>query len=68
VPWYVPFVVPTATVLSAWREAAGPEPALRLQEMTLAAAAAGHEVHDYRAVRVGDLQLGSVDGAGDPGT
>ena len=43
VPWHIPFAVPTATVLSTWREAAGPAPVLRLQEMTLAAAAAGHE-------------------------
>jgi len=35
VPWPIPFAVPTATVLSTWREAAGPEPVLRLQEMTL---------------------------------
>ena len=62
VPWHIPFAVPTATVLSTWREAAGPEPVLRLQEMTLAAAAAEHEARDYRALQVGDLQLGSVDG------
>ena len=34
-PWHVPFAVPTDTVLATWREAAGPEPALRLQDMVL---------------------------------
>jgi hypothetical protein len=62
VPWHVPFAVPTATVLSTWREAIGPEPAERLQDMVLAAVAAEHEAHDYRAVRVGDLRLGAIDG------
>jgi len=63
VPWHIPFAVPTATVLSTWREAAGPEPVLRLQEMTLAAAAAGHEARDdYRAVPGLGLGVGAVDG------
>ena len=61
VPWHIPFAVPTATVLSTWRGAAGPAPVLRLQEMTLAAA--GHEARDdYRAVPGLDLDLGAVDG------
>ena len=63
VPWHVPFAVPTETVLATWRDAAGPEPVLRLQEMTLQASAAGHEEHDYRAITAGDLRLGSVDGS-----
>jgi hypothetical protein len=63
VPWHVPFAVPTGTVLATWRDAAGPEPLLRLQDMVLAASAAEHHEHDYRALSIGDLHLGSIDGS-----
>jgi hypothetical protein len=62
-PWHVPFGVPTGTVLVTWRDAAGPEPLLRLRDMVLAASGAEHEDHDYRAIEVGDLRLGSIDGS-----
>ena len=62
-PWHVPFAVPTDTVLATWRDAAGPEPVLRLQDMVLAASDAEHDDHDYRAIEVGDLRLGSIDGS-----
>ena len=62
-PWQVPFAVPTATVLATWRDAAGPEPVLRLQDMVLRASAAEHQEHGYRAIEIGDLRLGSVDGS-----
>jgi len=62
-PWHVPFGVPTDTVLATWRDAAGPEPALRLQDIVLAASDAEHQDHDYSAVRIGDLRLGSIDGS-----
>ena len=55
--------MPTETVLATWRDAAGPEPLLRLQGMALAASDAEHVDHDYRAVEVGGLQLGSIDGS-----
>ena len=63
VPWHVPFAVPRTTVLATWRDAAGPEPVLRLRDMVLAASAAEHEEHDCRAIEIGDLQLGSIDGS-----
>jgi len=62
-PWHAPFGVPTDTVLGAWRHAAGPEPLLRLRDKVLAASDAEHQVHDYRAIQVGDLRLGSIDGS-----
>jgi hypothetical protein len=63
VPWRAPFTVPGGTVFSAWREAAGPEPLAALRDLVLAASAAEHEEHDWRAVEIGDLRLGSVDGS-----
>ena len=62
-PWHVPFGVPTGTVLATWRDAAGPEPLLRLRDMVLAVSHAEHEEHGYRAIEVGDLRLGSIDGS-----
>ena len=62
-PWQAEFAVPTDTVLAIWRYAAGPEPLLRLQDMVLAAVDAEHEDRDYRAIEIGDLRLGSVDGS-----
>jgi hypothetical protein len=63
VPWQAEFAVPTATVLATWREAAGPEPLLRLRDMLLAASDAEHQDEDWRAIEVGDLLLGSIDGS-----
>ncbi len=62
-PWQAEFAVPTETVLGTWRHAAGPEPLLRLRDMTLAASDAEHQDHDYRAIEIGDLRLGSIDGS-----
>jgi hypothetical protein len=63
VPWHVPFAVPTGTALATWRRAAGPEPARRLRDLVLAASDAEHQEHDYHAIKVGDLTLGSIDGS-----
>ena len=63
VPWRVPFAVPTQTVLATWRQAVGPEPLVRLRDMVLQSSAAEHQEHDYRAISIGDLELGSVDGS-----
>ena len=42
-PWQAGFAVPTETVLGTWRDAAGPEPLLRLQDIVLAASDAEHQ-------------------------
>ena len=62
VPWSRAWHVPSATVLSAWRDAIGPEPLESLQQAVLAACCADHRDHDYRAVRVGGLRAGAIDG------
>src|SRR5260221_3656861 len=62
VPGQAAFTVPTGTVFSAWRKVAGPERVAVLQGLVLAAPAAGHDQHDWRAIEIGDLKLGSVDG------
>src|SRR6266487_3989288 len=62
VPWQRAFAVPTATVFSAWREAAGPEPAQQLQDLVLAASAAEHDDRDYRVISELGLPLGAIDG------
>jgi hypothetical protein len=62
VPWGTPWRVPSETVLSAWREAIGPQPLEALQDLVLAASRAEHQEHDYRAFEAGDLRLGAIDG------
>jgi hypothetical protein len=62
-PWHVPFAVPADTVLATWRDAAGPDPALLLQGMVLAASDAEHQDRDWRDVQAGDLELCSADGS-----
>jgi hypothetical protein len=63
VPWQRPYRVPTAAVACIWREALGPAPLERLQDMALAGVDGEHRSHDYRAVTVGDLEAGSIDGS-----
>jgi hypothetical protein len=63
VPWQRPYRVPTAAVACTWREALGPAPLERLRDMTLAGVDGEHRQHDYRAVTVGDLEAGSIDGS-----
>ena len=63
VPWQRPYRVPTATVASTWREALGPGPLEELRDMVLAGIDAEHREHDYRAVTVGGLDTGSIDGS-----
>ena len=63
VPWQRPYRVPTAAVACTWREALGPAPRERLQDLALAGIDGEHREHDYRAVTVGDLEVGSIDGS-----
>jgi len=63
VPWQRPCRVPTAAVACTWREALGPAPLERLQDMALAGVDGEHRSRDYRAVTVGGLETGSIDGS-----
>jgi hypothetical protein len=63
VPWQRPYQLPTATVASTWREAAGAQPLEELRDRLLAGIGAEHQARDYRAVTVGDLDAGSIDGS-----
>ncbi len=63
VPWQRPYQVPTGKVLSTWRTALGPAPLADLQARLLTAVDAEHRDHHYRAVRIGELQLCSIDGS-----
>ena len=63
VPWQRPYRVPTAAAACTWREALGPAPLERLRDMALAGIDGEHRARDYRAVTVGDLEVGSIDGS-----
>ena len=55
--------MPTAAVACTWREAIGPAPLERLQDLALAGVDGEHRSQDYRAVTAGDLEVGSIDGS-----
>jgi hypothetical protein len=59
----VPWQVPTAAAACTWRAALGPAPLERLRDLVLAGVDGEHRSHDYRAVTVGDLEAGSIDGS-----
>jgi hypothetical protein len=63
VPWQRPYRVPTAAVACTWREALGAAPLERLRDLLLAGVDGEHRSRDYRAVAVGDLEVGSIDGS-----
>ena len=63
VPWQRPCQVPTAAAACIWREALGPAPLQRLRDLVLAGVDGEHRSQDYRAVMVGDLKAGSIDGS-----
>ena len=62
VPWQRPCQVPTAAVACIWREALGPAPLERLRDTALAGVDGEHRAHDYRAVTVSGLEIGSITG------
>jgi hypothetical protein len=63
VPWQRRYQLPTATVASTWREAAGAQPLEDLRDRLLAGIGAEHQARGYRAVTAGDLDVGSIDGS-----
>lgn len=63
VPWARPYRAPTATVVCTWRAAVGPAALEQLRDRLLAALDAEHHEHDWRAVRVGDLEVCAIDGS-----
>src|SRR5229473_861575 len=63
VPWQRPYQVPTAAVACTWREALGPVPLEQLRDRLLAGIDDEHREQDWRAVTVGDLKAGSIDGS-----
>jgi hypothetical protein len=63
VPWQRPYRVPTAAAACTWRDALGPAPLERLRDLALAGVDGEHRSLDYRAITVGDLEVGSIDGS-----
>jgi hypothetical protein len=63
VPWQRPYRVPAAAVVCTWREAIAPAPLERLRDLALAGVDGEHRSRDYRAITVGDLEVGSIDGS-----
>src|ERR1035438_9214777 len=63
VPWQRPYRVNRIASACTWREAIGPAPLERLQDLLLDGIDGEHRSRDYRAVMVGDLDVGSIDGS-----
>ena len=62
VPWQRPYQLPTPAVACTWRKAIGLAPVERLRDLVLAGIDGEHRARDWRAVTVGDLEAGSIDG------
>jgi hypothetical protein len=56
-------LVPTDAVACTWRDAVGAAPLQQLRDRALAGIDAEHQQHGYRAVAVGELDVGSIDGS-----
>ena len=63
VPWHRRYRVPTPAAACTWRDAAGPAPLEQLRDRALAGIDAEHRDRDWRAVLVGSLEVGSIDGS-----
>jgi hypothetical protein len=63
VPWHRRYQVPTDAVACTWRDAVGAAPLQQLRDRALAGIDAEHRQHGYRAVAVGELDVGSIDGS-----
>jgi hypothetical protein len=63
VPWQRPYRVPTGAAACIWREALGPAPLERLRDLALTGVDGEHRSRDYRAITVGDPEVGSIDGS-----
>ncbi|MGH3183659.1 MAG: transposase, partial [Streptosporangiaceae bacterium] len=62
VPWARAWGPASARACGDWRNALGPQPLEDLQAIVLHAAHAEHEERDWRAVLIGQLTAGSLDG------
>jgi len=62
VPWQRRYRVPAAATACTWRKALGPAPLERLRDRLLAGVDGEHRARGWRAVMVGDLETGSIDG------
>jgi hypothetical protein len=63
VPWHCRYQVHADAVACTWRDAVGAAPLEQLRDRALAGIDAEHRQHGYRAVAVGDLDVGSIDGS-----
>jgi hypothetical protein len=63
VPWHRPYKEPSPAAACTWRDAVGAAPLEQLRDRALAGIDAGHRRHGYRAVTVGELDVGSIDGS-----
>ena len=62
-PWQRPCQAPAAAAACTWRQAPGPAPLERLRDLVLAGVDGEHRSRDDRAITVGDLEAGSIDGS-----
>jgi hypothetical protein len=62
VPWARAWAPASARACGDWRNALGPEPLEELRDIVLRASHDEHEARDWRAVIIGRLKAGSLDG------
>ena len=62
VPWARAWAPASARACGDWRNALGPEPLEELRDVVLRASHDEHEARDWRAIAIGRLKAGSLDG------